>query len=218
MCYSKEASKNIFILNIIISYILFNYNFPSNSHKILALFFLFVGFMQLFDWIFWSNQDILNPSQASINYNFTKIAMIFNHLQPIILAILIYIYKGHLPIVSQYIILLYTIVITLYTINSYNKIKYTKISIYPKPTLEWNWNVQSYYPIVYLIFLLTLCILFYQNFDYPANIFFIFFSVSTFIFSISYFKLKTIGRFWCKIAAFAPLIIMILINTNILAQ
>ena len=88
MCYSKEASLNIFILNILTSYALYTYNSPSNVHKVLALFFGFVGFMQLFDWILWSNQDISDPHQASTNYKTTKIAMFFNHLQPTVFGYL----------------------------------------------------------------------------------------------------------------------------------
>ena len=64
----------------------------SKTNKILAFFFGFVGFMQVFDWIFWKNQDMSDPKQEKTNYLFTKIAMIFNHLQPIVLGLLIFIF------------------------------------------------------------------------------------------------------------------------------
>lgn len=179
-------------------------------HIILALFFAFVGFMQLFDWILWSNQDINDSSQASINYKTTKLAMVFNHLQPLVLAYLIYIYNGTIDLVSKYVITLYTIAILFYSIYAYDNIEYTTTSKESKPSLEWEWNDQSYATYVYFIFLLSLCILSYNNFSYPTNILITFLSVFTYILSKSYYKSKTIGRFWCKMTAFTPLIIMML--------
>ena len=64
----------------------------NKTNKILAIFFAFIGLMQLFDWIFWENQNISNQNEKLINFIFTKIAMFVNHLQPIVLAIVIYIY------------------------------------------------------------------------------------------------------------------------------
>lgn len=210
MCYSKETSINVFLLNIITSYALFTYNSSSNVHKILALFFGFVGFMQLFDWILWSNQDITDPHQASLNYKTTKIAMFFNHLQPIVFGYLIYLYQGSLGDISKYILGLYVFAITLYTIDTYNKIDYTGVSNDKRPSLEWDWNANRYSLVVYLIFLAALCILSYQNFEYPLNILLAFLSVFTFLLSKAYYKSKTIGRFWCKMTAFTPLLIMIM--------
>lgn len=210
MCYSKEASLNIFILNILTSYALYTYNSPSNVHKILALFFGFVGFMQLFDWILWSNQDISDPNQASTNYTTTKIAMFFNHLQPIVFGYLLYIYNGKFDDTSKYILGLYILAISLYTFDTYNKIDYTRTSNDKRPSLEWDWNSNRYSLVVYILFLATLCILSYQNFQYPLNVLFAFLAIFTFLLSNAYYKSKTIGRFWCKMTAFAPLSIMIL--------
>jgi hypothetical protein len=80
MCYSKEVSQRSFILNLITSYILYTYT-DNAENKIIAIFFAFVGSMQLYDWIFWETQDIKNTSQANINFITTKLAMITNHLQ-----------------------------------------------------------------------------------------------------------------------------------------
>ena len=49
--------------------------------------------MQLFNYIFWKNQKYNN-----INKITTKIAILFNHLQPIILILLQYIYKFKLSL------------------------------------------------------------------------------------------------------------------------
>ena len=216
MCYSKEASLNIFILNIITSYALYTYNSPSNVHKILALFFGFVGFMQLFDWILWSNQDIQDPKQASINYITTKIAMFFNHLQPIFFGFLLYIYNGQLVDTSKYILGLYILIISLYTFDTYSKIDYTKKSQEELAILEWDWNANKYNLMVYTLLLATLCILSYQNFEYPLNVLSVLLGISSFLFSKTYYKSKAIGRFWCKMIAFTPLFIILLGILNLI--
>jgi hypothetical protein len=90
------------------------------SHKILGLFFGFVGLMQLYDWIFWDNN-----TRNKVNFVFTKIAMITNHLQPIVLGSLILMYKGELPFISRLFFASYTVSALLYSAIIYNRIDYT---------------------------------------------------------------------------------------------
>jgi hypothetical protein len=226
MCYSEEQSRKSFVINIITCYALYTYkNTP--TYKILALFFGFVGFMQLFDIIFWNNQNIKDPEQANINYTATKLAMFFNHVQPIVFGYLIYLFTGQLGQFSKIILLIYTVTIILYSLNTFNKIKYTlvhKVSIrdtndlffpYPdddiiKPSLKWEWNMQEYNVPIYLTFLLTLVILSYENFNYPFNIVLTFINVFTFVLSAYYYKGQSVGRFWCKFAAWAPLLFILI--------
>ena len=90
--------------------------------------------MQIYDVIFW-----LNQSNNNINYIFTKIAMITNYLQPIILSYLI---SQHYKLnnLTTIILLLYVIYGLYYCINSFNKIDYTLVSKDSKPVLDWKWN------------------------------------------------------------------------------
>lgn len=217
MCYSREQSIKSFVINLITCYALYTYK-NNATYKILALFFGFVGIMQFFDIIFWSTQDIKDITKSRINYTTTKIAMFFNHLQPIILAYLIYVFTGKLGQLSKIIITIYTIVITFYTINAYNNIKYTlreNVSIRgiedndTRPSLKWEWNSLYNALYVYMIFLLTLVILSYENFKYPLNIILSFINIFTFILSAYYYKGKSIGRFWCKFAAWVPLLFIL---------
>lgn len=216
MCYSQEQSKKSLLINIIACYILYNYNNNNVTYKILALFFGFVGIMQLFDIIFWNNQNINDSRQASINYITTKIAMFANHLQPIILAYLIYFYTGSLGKVSKVILTIYIIVTVFYTFNAFDRIKYTQVSNADsrnniiRPSLKWDWNSQEYSSLVYFIFLLTLSILSYENFQYPFNIVLVFINLFTFILSTYYYKGQSIGRFWCKFASWIPLLLILI--------
>lgn len=218
MCYSLTHSYQAFFINLITCYILYNYN-NNIERKILALFFGFVGLMQLFDIIFWSNQNIQDENKAKINYFTTKIAMLANHLQPIVLAILIYVFKSKLGRISKNIIIIYTIVVSLYTIRAYQNIKYTlveniniKNSNKKQPALKWEWNLQNNYHFIYSIFLLTLVILSYENFKYPFKIILSFINVFTFALSSHFYKSQFVGRFWCKIAAYIPLVFLIIQN------
>lgn len=217
MCYSEEQSRKSFIINLITCYIL--YKTKSPTFKILALFFVFVGIMQFLDIIFWNNQDIKDPNQAQINWVTTKIAMFANHLQPIILAYLIYVYKGSLGNFSNIILPIYVVAISIYSFNAYNKINYTlkeEVSVRnlffqkAKPSLKWDWNIQQHNLLVYIIFLLTLLILAYENFEYPLNIVLAFINLFTFVLSAYYFKGRSIGRFWCKFAAWLPLFFILI--------
>jgi hypothetical protein len=226
MCYSEKQSRKTFLINIIACYALYNYNNEA-THKVLALFFAFVGIMQLFDIIFWNNLNITNSKQANINYITTKLAMFANHLQPIVLAYLIYIFTGSLGELSKIILSIYTVIIIFYTLDTYNKIKYTQVTnvsirdtndlLFPdleddiiKPSLKWEWNIQEYSLPVYLTFLLTLIILSYENFNYPFNIILAFINVFTFVLSAYYYKGQSLGRFWCKFAAWVPLLFILI--------
>ena len=136
--------------------------------------------------------------------------MIINHIQPIFLAYIIYIYKSKLNTFSKNIIILYSIIILLYTTNSYNNIKYTIVeNVGDKNSLKWDWNYQEYNHVVYTLFLLSFIILSYENFRFPLNIILIFINVITFILSKYIYKGKSIGRFWCKFAAWIPLLFVL---------
>jgi hypothetical protein len=206
-----EASRNSFLINIITCYILYIAT-NNKTNKLLALFFLFIGMQQFFDWIFWTHQNITDKNQAEINYVFTKIAMIFNHLQPIILGCLIYYFYGDLKYCSKLVLMLYILVILIYSINIYNEIDYTLIKYKNGrsiPILFWEWNSEKYNEFVYTIFLICASILLYENLDYPKNIICTSVIILSYLFSLYSFKNYAVGRFWCKIAAYIPLLLLI---------
>ena len=88
MCYTANKSIYAFIVGSSVSLYLFN---QSNSDlKVIGGFFFFVSFMQLFDYIFWTTKKI------ETNRLTTKIACVFNNIQPLVLAYLIVKYKGGL--------------------------------------------------------------------------------------------------------------------------
>ena len=170
--------------------------------------------MQLFDMIFWSTQNIKDQSQKNINYVTTKIAMFVNNLQPIVFAYLIYYFQGKLGLVSLIILIFYILVISMYTYYAYYKISYTLVNnnsvSQSRYGLHWSWNYEPYYKQVYIIYLLTIIILSYENLPNPFNIILAFIFLLSFLFSRYYFKGLSFGRWWCKVGAFIPIFFIML--------
>uniref|UniRef100_A0A6C0DN07 Uncharacterized protein n=1 Tax=viral metagenome TaxID=1070528 RepID=A0A6C0DN07_9ZZZZ len=200
MCYTPQASVYAFIIGMVSSSYLLKSDSP--DLKVIGGFFLFVSFMQLFDYIFWTTKD------DDINRLFTKIACIFNNLQPIVLAFIIYKYKGSVK--GKYLVYIYTLFIFLYTNNNWKSLDKTTSDKTMNGSLYWAWNNWKHAGIVYGLFLITITYLSYYNLSVPYNkmlgVFLPFF------FFMSYFKYGAshLGRFWCYFAPYAPLIFLFL--------
>lgn len=201
MCYSAEKSLETLIINHI-SGILLHYTYD----PIMGIFLLYVGFMQFFDYMFWKNQE-----KNAINYWFTKIAMITNNTQPIILALCISYFTGSWLYFYEFIIVfVYSIITLFYSIYSWYQIDYTLVTNKSSPGLYWQWNYLYGGINFYLLFLITLCTLFYR-FTYPINYVYIFLSIFSFV--LSWYKYKThksVGRMWCFFAGYLPIFVIIL--------
>jgi len=201
MCYTADKSIYAFIVGSSISLYLFNQQ--NIDLKVIGGFFFFVSFMQLFDYIFWTTKKI------ETNRLTTKIACIFNHLQPIVLAYLIIKYKGNLSNNLRNLVLLYGLVITVYTVSNWRSLDTTVVTKESSPSLDWKWNHWKYAGGVYILFLIVLMALFFYNTTYPyTSMVLVFIS-----FLFSYYKYqiqKSTGRFWCYFAAYAPAIFLFL--------
>ena len=160
--------------------------------------------MQFFDALFWNY-----PPPSETNKVATKFAILFNHLQPIVLYLLINYYnKGQIDTVSKWLTLFYTIIISIYTISLWNKVNYTGVTERSNPSLDWSWNRQCGASFVYFIFLVTLIVLFFQNVKTGGKLA-AFLTLISFLFSLYKYQIKvSSGRFWCYFAAFAPVIFL----------
>ena len=86
MCFNNEISIISYLIGISGCIILYY-----REYKIESLFYAFVIQMQLIEYLLW-----LNNSCNWINKIITKIGIVFNHLQPIILYILIIYYNSNI--------------------------------------------------------------------------------------------------------------------------
>lgn len=208
MCFTKNASIYSFVICQSVSIILFikGLYFYKPELKVLALFFSFVGFMQLYDYLFWSY-----PVGTSMNYVVTKIAMLTNHLQPIVLALLIWLFMGKLGTSSKILTFIYIVCMILYSMTAWNQISYTGVTKFSKPSLYWEWNGLLGFSYFYPLFLVFLVWLQFDNFSSPLKYISVF--VTLFIFFFSFFKyaiFSSTGRMWCYFASLVPIIYLLL--------
>ncbi len=207
MCYTAKDSLFGYIINSISSILL--YNISNNAqYKVIALFLLFVGQMQIFDFAFWKNQ-----SCTSFNKIITKLAITFNHLQPIVLFILQTIYGFKQSTLSTSVLLLYLVFGIFYNIEAFKDIHCT---LPIEGIMKWKWNYLPGYTLYYTLFLGYLII---ASFNFKDNLFMITSALVTivtfFIASKTPILNISIGRIWCYYAAFMPLVFIALHYFNL---
>ena len=203
MCYTLQDSRNSYIINLVLSILLLSISKNKPNYIVIAYFFLFVGQMQLFDYLFW---HYLPPS--SINTLSTRLAILFNHLQPLVLIGLQYYYGLSLTSFSVYIFYIYLVCIIPYTIYAFRTVEYT----YPKNnTMYWEWNYLPYNKIIYFFFILSLIA---SSFNFTSNIIksLAIFSVLITIYIGHKLNILNIsfGRMWCYFASFVPLLFILI--------
>ena len=218
MCYTAFDSGLAYIISTASALYLYNYS-SIQDYKIYALFFLFVGQMQLFDMIFW-----LNDECTLINKLVTKLAIVFNHLQPIVLYLLVKKYNKKMNLASRIVIYIYILVMLIYTLNLWQTVSCTKkdkvcCSLPLKVSnnneiINWEWNVQSYNQLMYFMFIVSFVIS-ATNIK-VNNLIFIIVTILSFMISYKIPVLnKGVGRIWCYLASFGPLIFIALDKFNI---
>lgn len=204
MCFSPLASLSTFLIGIIGAILCLTLG--TSTDKLVGLFFGFVSFMQGIEFALWENQEC-----NTINKFFSILGMLLNHLQPIVLSILILLLNNNLSKTTKQIIIIstiiYAIVITTYSIqftddddgctlkNEYNH-------------LEWEWNGMKYRAIVYIMFLFMLMMLFYIGTpDKNAGILLSVISLISYLISLFIYKhKKVVGSLWCLFASFTPVL------------
>lgn len=199
MCYTFKASIANGIISLVTSMLVYA-NTTNKVVKSLALFFLFVSLMQWYDAIFWMTD------KTNVNYFFTKIAMITNHLQPIILYLLIS-QNVKMNSMTQVSLIAYMIYALVYSIYAFYTIDYTVVTELSSPALDWKWNNLPGSEMMYFL-LLTVFTLVSLNIPGILSIVMLVLNFGSFFFSYYTFKRENIGQMWCILAAYAPLILI----------
>ncbi len=204
MCFSPFASLSTFIIGIIGT--LLCLTLGTATDKLIGLFFGFVSSMQLIEYILWKNQEC-----NTINKLFSIMGMILNHLQPIVLAILILVLNKSLSSSKKQSIIIvtiiYSIIIIPYSIQFvYDDDMCTLKNEYNH--LDWDWNGMKYKEIVYLLFLFTVIFLFYIGTpDKNSGLIISIIILISYIISYFIYKdKKVIGAMWCLFASFTPVL------------
>ena len=210
MCFTKEVSMFTFLTGMVGGIICFSYGTP--ELKIIGLFFAFVSLMQFLEYLLWSHQIC-----DTYNKIVSKIAMIVNHLQPVVLYLLVKAY-GKTNKVMDLLLVIYLIVISGYSKdylmgdNYSNSTNSSYCTIKDSHThLNWEWNHQTNAEIVYAIFLICLVVF---GMGIPTKLYSMVFVViallSYTISSFIYSKTNSVGSMWCFFSAFAPFLFILI--------
>lgn len=203
MCFSKEVSLATFLTGFIGGLLCFSTGVT--DLKIIGLFFMFVSLMQGIEYLLWIHQTC-----DDYNKNISYLAMILNHLQPVVLFILLCIYNKPYKKLF-FIILIYLIFIIPYSL----KFKNTCTMKDKNHHLNWEWNSMKYNKLVYAVFLFCLVSLgfFFPNKTYGKS--FSLFTLLSYIISYCiYTKTNVVGSMWCFFTAFGPLFYLFYFHKN----
>lgn len=201
MCFSADVSLGTFISGIFFSVLCFSLG--TAEAKIIGVFFGFVIFMQLIEYLLWKHQEC-----DQYNKNLTIAGMILNHLQPIVLFLAVILFNKNIPSNNLKIMILaviiYVIAIIPYSLQ-FNKFC-TQKSKESNNHLLWKCNNMERAEIVYLIFLASMMVITF--FGMPSHkVLYLIITLLTFVISaVIYGKQQVAGALWCYIAAFAPLV------------
>jgi hypothetical protein len=203
MCFSARISLLSFTFGIIGSILVYTLDGPSN--KIISLFLAFVSFMQLIEYFLWKHQicDYYNKLLS-------KIGMWLNHLQPVVLGLLVIIFNNtnHNMFYVSLIILLYLCGIIPYSLQ-YKNIENLQCTIRNIKTqhLSWKWNDLKYNKIIYTLFFCSaLILIFYIGLpNETLKIYAVIATIITYVSSVLIYR-NNIGALWCFYTAFIPII------------
>jgi hypothetical protein len=202
MCFSSDSSLFTFITGIISSLLLIYYGNKKYNKENLSfgLFFIYVSFMQLFDYLFWNDLD----NKKKINEKITLIAPIFNWSQPLFIFIVkLFVYKNFNLLLFNIINFIYFICIS---INYYNFITNEKeliTTVNKENHLLWRWK--KYLNKIFYLLFSTLNIFYLTKFKYSLFVFIL--GTFSLILSNYFFKYET-SEIWCFFGVFIPLIMI----------
>jgi hypothetical protein len=179
---------------------IFVYSLGKVYDKILGLWFMFISCMQLVDFFLWRNQKC-----DLINYITSIAGIILNHLQPIVLGIIILCVNTELT--NQdihyilWILLAYLCVIVPYTWQCIEKTQCTLKN--ENNHMDWKWNRFEYHNIAYFVYLLV-CYLLFFGFVPVYGILFARVNLLSFILSFFIYG-NEMGNMWCFFSVLLPI-------------
>jgi len=202
MCFSAKSSIIAFFVGVIGSILCISLG--EINDKIVGYLFLFVAFMQGIEYLLWNHRKC-----DMYNRIISVLGMILNHLQPIVLGIIILLINPYLTPAKVFwikiFIFIYIFVIIPYSFK-YISNKDIQCTIKRGKHLYWKWTNMKYYIFIYSLFLFTFClfaILGMKNLTYGIS--FAFIGLFSYITSYIFYS-KSTGALWCYYAVFIPII------------
>lgn len=203
MCFSAQSSIVSFSVGIIGAAMCISLG--SITDKIVGYFLGFVSLMQGVEYILWTHL-------ICDNYNklWSMIGMILNHLQPIVLGILVLVLNPNNSHRNWVIamLLFYTAVTIPYSAQ-FVSMRSPQCTIVGEKDahLMWKWNTMNYSSTMYLIFFITICGLCLVGFPNFKHGFYAMLTASiTYATSLIFYPHAVAGALWCYYTAYLPIL------------
>ena len=201
MCFTANLSIATFITGIATSILLIHYGNETykKENVIIGLFLIFVTFMQVFEYIFWKD----TRNKYGYNHLTTIIAPLFNHLQPIVLFILLCVvyHKFNIYFVGLNVIYFIYVIVKYIDFVIHEKNLVTNVQ---NGHLYWKWKDDFNYHFYFMILLFNIFMYLPTNYAFM----FIALGLMTFFYSKKFFK-NNFGELWCYYTAYLPMVILI---------
>jgi len=199
MCVNKQTSLISFIIGIVVSIYMYCYE-KNSTLKMIALCWIWVTFMQLFEYFIWSNQTCNNTNKHS-----TKLAFLFNITQPIVVFLLLMNITNSSKYLASTIIFIY-IMLILYFLNTSDYNCLIKNKNCSGLTYKW-WTDFKYGGLLYVCTLITIILLLVKPIKLAiiiASYILISLLISMFIYSCN------VASMWCLLVISFPIFLMII--------
>jgi hypothetical protein len=206
MCYSKNLSLSSLLFGSFSSLALmyFGNQKSINTNKSIGYYFLFVSLMQLIEYFLWIDLNCINGS----NNIGAILGPILNHLQPVVMLILLNMFLKSDNLISLDVIVLLNIIYLIYAINHYFKYLMDQKNLCIKTNeqnhLDWTWKKNFNYLFYFLISFINII-----NFHKNKNVM-VSFNISYLLLIIATLKFNmNTGELWCFMVTGIPLINLI---------
>lgn len=169
--------------------------------RVLALTLAVVGSMQLFEALLWRD-----PSNDTV----ARAAMVVNHIQPLVFwalaaALLPARREPWAPRLATAAIVAYTVLAASYTARMWSQEHLATIGPHG---LEWQWNYGNHGPLMYALFVGSLCATAWCFVEEPGPVIAI--VLGTYLASLAIYRdTKMAGSMWCFFAALLPWLLVV---------
>jgi len=210
MCFNANVSASTYIIGVLGSLMLFRRGrIPE------AIFYFWVIQMQLIEYILWMTERMRGSKGECgvVNEITTKLGVLINHLEPIVLWIAIKMFSPKkLPVYIDAVMMVFLCLTVLYTrgvyqMNSDEQSECTVVTPESSPHLHWKWTQGPYGREYYLGFVFVLVML--SLYGLPHGRINAIMIITSFLISYKlYGKTHSVGAMWCFSASFAPWILL----------
>jgi len=199
MCYSEEVSMLTFLVGTFGGILV--YSLGTAFDQIIGVYFGYVAFMQLIEWLLWRHQ-VCDDYHKGVSYT----GMMLNGIQPVVLGALILAWSPRTTYKSLIgMITLGYLLFALYNTRHYTSNLQCTQPQTNDPHLVWNWTSFDSFPVMWMVYMSTcfiICLL-----GMPTLRLGLIFgggTILSLLISMMVYKRQDVGAMWCFFTNFVP--------------